>query len=40
MIVFVVLAAIFIALLHFSPFGRGIYDIGLSTEPPSSPAST
>ncbi len=32
MIVFVVLAAIFIALLHFSPFGRGIYDIGLSTE--------
>lgn len=32
MIVFAVLAAIFIALLHFSPFGRGIYDIGLSTE--------
>lgn len=32
MIVFVLLAAIFIALLHFSPFGRGIYDIGLSTE--------
>ncbi len=32
MIVFAVLAALFIALLHFSPFGRGIYDIGLSTE--------
>ncbi|GAA3635276.1 ABC transporter permease [Kineosporia mesophila] len=32
MMVFVVLAAIFIALLHFSPFGRGIYDIGLSPE--------
>ncbi|MBT0771594.1 ABC transporter permease [Kineosporia sp. J2-2] len=32
MIVFVLLAAGFVALLHFSPFGRGIYDIGLSTE--------
>lgn len=32
MIVFVVLAVGFGLLLHFSPFGRGIYDIGLSTE--------
>ncbi len=32
MLVFVALAAIFVALLHFSPFGRGIYDIGLSPE--------
>ncbi|GAB3255571.1 ABC transporter permease [Kineosporia babensis] len=32
MLVFAALAAVFIALLHFSPFGRGIYDIGLSTE--------
>lgn len=32
MIGFAILAAIFIALLHFSPFGRGIYDIGLSPE--------
>ncbi|GLY15447.1 ABC transporter permease [Kineosporia rhizophila] len=32
MLVFAVLAAIFVALLHFSPFGRGIYDIGLSPE--------
>jgi rhamnose transport system permease protein len=31
-IVFVVLAVGFGLLLHFSPFGRGIYDIGLSTE--------
>jgi rhamnose transport system permease protein len=32
MIVFIVLAVIFALLLHFSPFGRGIYDIGLSSE--------
>lgn len=32
MILFLVLAVVFILLLHFSPFGRGIYDIGLSSE--------
>jgi rhamnose transport system permease protein len=32
MIIFVVLAVVFTLLLHFSPFGRGIYDIGLSSE--------
>ena len=32
MVVFAVLAVGFGLLLHFSPFGRGIYDIGLSTE--------
>lgn len=32
MVVFVVLAVGFGLLLHFSPFGRGVYDIGLSTE--------
>ncbi|WP_202867850.1 ABC transporter permease [Kribbella pittospori] len=31
-VLFAVLAVVFIVLLHFSPFGRGIYDIGLSTE--------
>jgi len=31
-IVFVVLAAGFTLLLHFSAFGRGVYDIGLNTE--------
>ena len=28
----VVLAAVFIVLLHFTPFGRGVYDIGLSAD--------
>ena len=32
MVVFVVLAAAFVLLLHFSSFGRGVYDIGLNTE--------
>ncbi len=32
MIVFAVLAVAFILLLHFTPFGRGVYDIGLSSE--------
>jgi rhamnose transport system permease protein len=32
MIVFAVLAVVFILLLHFTPFGRGVYDIGLSSE--------
>jgi rhamnose transport system permease protein len=32
MVLFVVLAVGFILLLHFSAFGRGIYDIGLSGE--------
>ena len=32
MIAFVVLAVVFTLLLHFSSFGRGIYDIGLNTE--------
>ena len=32
MIVFVVLAVVFAVLLHFTPFGRGIYAIGLSAE--------
>ena len=32
MIVFVVLALIFAVVLHFTPFGRGIYAIGLSSE--------
>jgi len=31
-IVFVVLATAFGVLLHFSPFGRGIYDVGLNSE--------
>lgn len=31
-LLFVVLAVVFILLLHFTPFGRGIYDIGLSSE--------
>ena len=31
-ILFVVLAVAFITLLHFTSFGRGIYDIGLSSE--------
>ncbi len=31
-ILFAVLAAAFIVLLHFTSFGRGIYDIGLSSE--------
>ena len=31
-IAFVVLAIVFTVLLHFSVFGRGIYDIGLNTE--------
>ncbi|MFF2451398.1 ABC transporter permease [Isoptericola sp. NPDC058082] len=28
----VVLAAVFVVLLHFTPFGRGVYDIGLSPD--------
>lgn len=28
----VVLAAVFVVLLHFTPFGRGVYDIGLSVD--------
>jgi rhamnose transport system permease protein len=32
MIVFVVLAAVFAFLLHFTAFGRGVYDIGLNRE--------
>ncbi len=32
MVVFVVLAAFFTLLLHFSSFGRGVYDIGLNSE--------
>lgn len=32
MIVFLVLAVLFVLLLHFSPFGRGVYDIGRSSE--------
>lgn len=32
MVLFVILAAIFAWLLHYSPFGRGVYDIGLSKE--------
>jgi rhamnose transport system permease protein len=32
MIVFAVLAVVFVLLLHFTPFGRGVYDIGLSSE--------
>lgn len=32
MLPFAVLALIFIALLHFSTFGRGVYDIGLNSE--------
>ncbi len=31
-ILFVVLAIVFAVLLHFTPFGRGIYSIGLSAE--------
>jgi rhamnose transport system permease protein len=31
-IAFVVLAVVFTLLLHFSAFGRGVYDIGLNTE--------
>lgn len=29
---FIVLAIVFTALLHFSPFGRGVYEIGLNSE--------
>jgi rhamnose transport system permease protein len=29
---FLVLAIVFVALLHFSPFGRGVYEIGLNDE--------
>ena len=32
MIPFVVLAVVFAVLLHFTPFGRGIYEIGLNAE--------
>jgi rhamnose transport system permease protein len=32
MIPFLVLAVVFVLLLHFSSFGRGIYDIGLNSE--------
>lgn len=32
MVPFVVLAVAFVVLLHFSTFGRGIYDIGLNSE--------
>ena len=31
-LLFVLLAAVFTVLLHFTPFGRGIYDIGLNSE--------
>jgi rhamnose transport system permease protein len=31
-VAFVVLAVVFTLLLHFSSFGRGVYDIGLNTE--------
>ena len=31
-ILFVVLAVVFALLLHFSPFGRGVYDVGLNAE--------
>jgi rhamnose transport system permease protein len=31
-VVMVVLAIVFIVLLHFTPFGRGIFDIGLNSE--------
>lgn len=30
--VFIVLAVVFVVLLHFSAFGRGVYDIGLNQE--------
>ena len=32
MIPFAVLAVVFVVLLHFSSFGRGIYEIGLNDE--------
>ena len=32
MVLFLVLAVIFVLLLHFSTFGRGVYDIGLNHE--------
>jgi rhamnose transport system permease protein len=32
MVVFLVLAAVFTVLLHFSTFGRGVFDIGLNSE--------
>ena len=32
MIPFAVLAVAFVVLLHFSTFGRGVYDIGLNNE--------
>ncbi len=32
MVLFVVLAVVFALLLHFTPFGRGVYDIGLNSE--------
>ena len=32
MLVFLVLLVVFSLVLHFAPFGRGIYDIGLSSE--------
>jgi rhamnose transport system permease protein len=32
MVLFVVLAVLFTLLLHFTPFGRGVYDIGLNQE--------
>jgi rhamnose transport system permease protein len=32
MIPFAVLAVVFVVLLHFSTFGRGVYDIGLNSE--------
>ena len=32
MVLFVVLAVVFALLLHFTPFGRGVYDIGLNDE--------
>lgn len=32
MLLFVLLAVIFIVLLHFTPFGRGVFAIGLSSE--------
>ena len=31
-LIFVVLAILFVVLLHFTPFGRGVYAIGLSSE--------
>jgi rhamnose transport system permease protein len=32
MLLFLALLVVFVALLHFTPFGRGVYDIGLNKE--------